>query len=176
MEVMLDLETLSTRANATILVIAAVKFDRAVTLPDLKNTDKFYAKITIDSCKAIGLHVDPKTQQWWDEQDPKIRQEAFGEPREDLKTVLVRFSKWFGDSRTIWSHGATFDIPILAEAYLLCGLEPPWKFWTARDTRTLFELAKIKSEDLPKDNLHHALYDCWRQIVGVQMALKRIKC
>lgn len=177
MEVMLDLETLSTRSNASILVIAAIKFDRHsnISKPTTTSPNQFYAKIDTNSCSQLGMHIDPKTIHWWWEQDSKIREEAFGNPREDLKSVLLRFSKWYGNSKAIWSHGATFDIPILAEAYNLCGLEPPWKFWLARDTRTLFDITGIRQEDLPNENLHNALYDCWRQICGVQEALKRLK-
>lgn len=175
MEIMLDLETLSTRTHATILVIAALKFNRNASSTELKNMDQFYAKIHLDSCSKLGMHTDPKTVRWWETQDPKIRQEAFGEPREDLITVLQRFSKWYGNSKTIWSHGATFDIPILAEAYSRCGLEPPWKFWVARDTRTLFDITGIKTENLPTENLHNALHDCWRQVWGVQEGFKRLQ-
>lgn len=173
---MLDLETLSTRGHASILVIAAIKFDRNGNLPQVNknNKDQFYAKISTDSCRKIDMHIDPKTVRWWEGQDAKIKDEVFGEPREDLKTVLLLFSKWYGKSKTIWSHGATFDIPILAEAYNRCGLDPPWKFWVARDTRTLFDICKIKQEDLPTENLHNPLYDCWRQIWGVQEAIKRL--
>jgi len=178
MEVMLDLETLSTRGHASILVIAAMKFDRNTNIskPHAQiSQNQFYAKISIDSCEKVDMHIDPKTVAWWDKQDSQIRNEAFGEPREDLKSVLVNFSKWYGNSKTIWSHGATFDIPILTEAYIRCGLEPPWKFWTCRDTRTLFDIANIKQEDMPNENLHNALYDCWRQICGVQESFRRIK-
>lgn len=174
---MLDIETLSTRNHATILVIAAIKFNRYGELPSVNkdSKDQFYAKISSESCEKLNLHVDPKTVSWWQKQDIKIREEAFGEPREDLKNVLLRFSKWYGKSKTIWSHGATFDIPILAEAYYRCGLEPPWKFWVARDTRTLFDIAGIKSEELPTKNMHNALYDCQRQIFGVQEGFKKIQ-
>jgi DNA polymerase III alpha subunit (gram-positive type) len=172
MEVMLDLETLSTRGHACIAVIAAVKFSRT---GKIDKVDNFYAKIQQTSCENLGLHVDPKTIQWWKEQDEKIQKEIFDKPREDLKNVLYRFKEWFGNSKIIWSHGATFDIPILAEAYSRCDLEPPWKFWNSRDTRTLFDITGIKSDDLPKENIHHALFDCYRQIWGVQEAFKRIK-
>jgi len=172
---MLDLETLSTRGNATILIIAAIKFDRNAPHGKLENADKFYTKISLESCRNAGLHIEEKTILWWEEQDPDIRKEAFGEPREDLKTVLKAFKKWYGSADKIWSHGATFDIPILAEAYARCGMETPWKFWVARDTRTLFDLAGIQQKDLPSDNLHHGLHDCWRQIWGVKESLKRLK-
>lgn len=172
---MLDLETLSTRGHAAILVIAAIKFDRGDNLPKIDESDKFYAKISLDSCHSVGLHIDKQTIKWWDEQDPVVRKEVFSEPREDLETVLTRFKTWYSNADKIWSNGATFDIPILAEAYARCKMEPPWKFWLARDTRTLYDLAGVTQKDLPAGNLHHALHDCWRQIWGVKESLKRIR-
>ena len=175
MEVMLDLETLSTRGHATILVIAAIKFDRNSPQGKLEDADKFYAKISLTSCQSVGLHVDTKTVDWWEKQDPVIRKEVFGEPREHLQDALLRFKSWYGNAEKIWSHGATFDIPILAEAFARCEIEVPWKFWLARDTRTLFDLAGLVQKELPSDNLHHALHDCWRQIWGVKESFRRLR-
>lgn len=175
MEVMLDLETFSTRGHAVILIIAGIKFGRNDPHYNLQDMDKFYAKVSVDSCKALGMHVDDKTKSWWREQKEDVQNEIFSEPREDLKTVLLRFSKWYGSSRNIWSHGATFDIPILSEAYARCGLEAPWKFWVARDTRTLFDIAGVTQKELPSGNEHNALHDCWRQVWGVKESCKRLR-
>ena len=91
----------------------------------------------------------------------------------NIKDALKQFSTWFQGSEQIWSNGATFDIPILQEAYTACGIECPWKFWKARDTRTIYELANITSKDLPSDKLHHPLNDCERQIWGIRESFKR---
>ena len=172
-EVMLDLETLSTRSHATILIIAGVKFDRNKGIS--KEIPSFYRRINVKSCEEKGMHIDPKTIQWWQDQDEQIRKEAFEGERIDIKQALQEFGEWFGKSDRIWSNGATFDIPILSEAYARCRLTPPWKYFQARDTRTLFELAGITSKDLPKENLHNALEDCRRQVWGVVESLRRLK-
>jgi hypothetical protein len=174
MDVMIDLETLSTRPNAVILVIAGVKFNRSGNLTELKEMDTFYRRITIDSCLTWGMHTDSDTRKWWDKQDPEIRAEAFGEPREDLFVALREFIAWYGNSRWIWSHGATFDIVIMNEAFRACGMQEPWKFWDCRDTRTLYDIAGIRNNELPQLAKHHALHDCHRQIWGVKMAMKRL--
>lgn len=174
MEVMLDLETLSTRGDAIILVIAGIKFNRRANSLELKDMDTFYRRIDINSCQELGLHTDPKTVEWWNQQPPEIYNECFGKERVPLKNALIEFSNWFGRCNLIWSQGATFDIPILAEAYRRCGMQTPWKFWNARDTRTVYDLGNIKSRDLPQNNLHHALHDCMRQIWGVQKSIKNI--
>lgn len=177
MDVMLDLETLSTRMNATILIIAAIKFNIKDKHISVDKMDKFYRRIDIESCKEVGLHVDENTVKWWDAQDEKIRTEVFHSDRVPLKTALVEFTDWYNNGikpERIWSQGANFDIPILGEAYKYCGMEIPWKYWQARDTRTIYELAQMSQRDLPKNNLHHALYDCQRQICGVKESYRRL--
>lgn len=174
-EVMLDLETLSTRAHAVILVIAAIKFNRDDPETALDSLQFFYRRIKINSCSEIGMHTDPKTSEWWERQDPIIREEAFKKERVEIRHALEEFTKFYSHSTHIWSQGANFDIPILDEAYRRCNLDPPWKFWHARDTRTVYDLAGMTSKDLPKGDLHHALYDCHRQIIGVQKAVKKLK-
>lgn len=170
---MLDLETVSARGHAVILIIAGVKFgrDRGIS----KEIPPFYRKISRKSCEERGMHTDPKTIQWWQDQNEEIRKEAFEGERIGIKQALQEFSDWFGKSDRIWSNGATFDIPILSEAYARCDMVPPWKYYQARDTRTLYELAGISSKDLPKDNLHNALQDCHRQVWGVVESLRRLK-
>ena len=178
MDCMTDIETLSTRPNAVILVIAAVKFNRTGTISELKEMDTFYKRVKIDSCTVRGMHTDEATRGWWNKQDPEIRAEAFGDsqesPREDISVVLRQFIEWFGESDVFWSHCATFDIVIMNEAFRLCGLEAPWKFWNCRDTRTLYDVAGLRNNDLPQVAKHHALHDCHRQIWGVKMSMKRL--
>ena len=176
-EVMIDLETLSTQYNAVILTIGAIKFDRDGKINDIKKLNKeiFYRRITIDSCKELGLHVDSKTVDWWKSLDQKIYDEAFGKDRISLRDALIEFSIWFGKLEKVWSNGAGFDIPILENAYRVCGLQTPWKFWNVRDTRTMYDLANITKKDLGDENEHHAVYDCWRQIYGVQESMRRLK-
>jgi hypothetical protein len=173
MEVMIDLETLSTRSHATILVLAAIKFNRYANPVPLEEMDTFYVRIDRNSCTEVGMHSSQKTMDWWNTQERKIRDEAFG-GRVPIKKALKEFSKWFKGSKLIWSNGACFDIPILDEAYKRCNMEAPWKFYNARDTRTIWDLADVNPWDLPKASLHHALHDCHRQIWGVKTAMDRL--
>jgi len=192
LEVMIDLETLSVRPDSAILIIAAIKFDRnekwsqkAKLVPKEEQSCRliegvagvhcFYKRIDLLSCLELGMRISPETQAWWSTQDENIRKEAFGpENRIVLKEALKQFSEWFGDSKLIWGHGDDFDCTILGEAYERCSMEKPWKFWNTRDTRTLFDLASVRMSDLPTENKHHALYDCYRQIIGVQLAIKKL--
>jgi hypothetical protein len=186
MEVMLDIETLSTRPNAIILIIGAIKFKRTEKYNEniddkiLNKLDTFYRRITISSCTEVGLIQSKETVNWWESQKDEIKKEAFTDQnRVSLQEALKSFSVWFKEgeknSRTlIWGNGSDFDITILGEAYNRCNIEIPWKFWLVRDLRTLLDIGNIKMIDLPQYNLHHALYDCYRQIIGLTRAIKNI--
>ncbi len=177
---MVDIETLSTASNACILTIGAIRFDRYTEISKvdivetLKKMDVFYCKIDIGSCEELGLKMDVDTLKWWMKQSTEAIEEAFFGERMALKDVLLAFTQWFKGSDYIWSHGDDFDTVILGEAYRKCGLQSPWKYWNTRDTRTLFDVAKVTKEMMPNENLHNAVFDCYRQILGVALAFKML--
>ena len=175
--VMLDLETLSTKSNAIILVIGAIKFKSNERWPSsindnyIKTLDTFYERIDIHSCLDQGLTKDQKTMDWWLKQEESVKYEAlYNNDRLSLKKALEKFSKWFGpDKKTkIWGNGSSFDCTILKEAYYACDMQIPWDFLMERDLRTIMDLANVNMYELPKSNKHNALYDCYRQIIGYQ--------
>ena len=178
---MLDLESLSTRPGGVILVIAAIKFKRHEIWDekmDIEKIDKFYRRIDIESCIDTGLTVESDTVKWWNNQNKDIKYEALNNPdRIPLKKALQEFSNWFGNNQRtlIWGNGSSFDCGILGEAYKRCGMAIPWKFWLERDLRTIMDIGGIRACDLPQYKKHHALFDCYRQIIGFQRSMKNIK-
>lgn len=176
-DVMIDIETLSTQSNALILTIGAVKFNRDKNIPSLEDCDTFYRRINIDSCKILGMHTAHETLKWWYTQDEKTRYEAMENPdRQEIKDVLVQFSKWYKGSKYIWGHGDDFDCVILNNSYLACKMKSPWRFWNTRDTRTLFDLANVHVNDIAVEEAHHALHDAYRQVKCVKLALEKLGC
>lgn len=175
-DVMLDIETFSTKPNAVILTIGAIKFDRDVdSVPSVEKMDTFYRRITVESNLEKNRHICPRTKQWWSQQTDEARFEIEDpKNRVGLKIALEDFKEWFGKSTYVWSHGDDFDTVIVGDAMCQYDIETPWKFYNTRDTRTLFDLADIKPWDLPKVNKHHALYDCHNQIAGVIAGLKKL--
>ena len=177
--VMIDIETLSNQVNAAILTIGAVKFNLNDTTPsssyDLPDT--FYRRVDIQSCFDKGLKQTSETVEWWKLQNTEAKNEAFNrEDRHPLETVLSDLKTWLGDKKKVfvWSHGASFDIPILQEAYYRCSIELPWFYYNVRDTRTIYDLAGVNHLDIPPAT-HNALQDCRRQIFGVLLAHSRLK-
>jgi len=173
-DVMIDLETFSILPNASIATIGAIKFNRInKNQPLIENCDVFYRRIDLESCNSIGLHIDQKTTDWWNMQNDESKFEIFStENRVPIWKALYEFIEWFGDSTYIWSHGSVFDVIIIENAIRICNLKFPWKFWNIRDTRTLFDIGNV---NIPSNNVHHALYDCYRQIIGIKKFTRKIK-
>ena len=188
MNVMIDLETLSVRPHAVILVIGAIKFKRNVKYNEqleeknLEKLDTFYRRITIKSCIEVGLHQDEETLNWWSSQSDDVKHDALiNTDRVSLQEALHDFSIWFNEGKVkenrtcIWGNGSDFDISIMGEAYKRCNLEIPWKYWLVRDLRTILDIGNVRMCNLPQTKLHHALYDCYRQIIGFQRAYQNLK-
>jgi DNA polymerase III epsilon subunit-like protein len=187
---MIDLETLSTRSNASILTIGAIKFDRRgdirATFPGgpqsaddiIEKLGGFYARVNAETGKLLGLSADPATIKWWNNQKPEAKFEAMdAHPRSPIMQVLDEFYLWFGSTRNAWSHGAGFDCSIMEEAYKLANKKAPWHFAESRDTRTLFDLANFTLADQKATRSashHHALFDAYDQIVMAQECFRRL--
>lgn len=180
MNVMIDLETLSTKPNAQIISIGAVAFNPTSG----KEYDRFYSRINIDSYeRESGFDMEFGTVKWWMSQSSEAREEAFfKEPRSPIRGALYSFIAWLekvkgNDAIIPWSHGKEFDLIILQYHFQTFCIENPWKFWNTRDTRTLYDIAKINLRDIPVPEhvAHHPIGDCLRQIEGVKRAYSVIK-
>tara|TARA_X000000368_G_C23048162_1_gene720067 strand:- start:520 stop:1029 length:510 start_codon:yes stop_codon:yes gene_type:complete len=149
-QIVLDLETLSTRSNAAIVSIGAVAID------NLEIVDEFYVNVDPKTCKDVGLHIDPITIEWWAEQDRETR-EALQINPVPLQEALDKFVSWYGsESIPIWGFGANFDVVIMESALQAEGITAPWKFWDIYCLRTL---SNVLDRRLPKKNNHNALDD-----------------
>jgi len=81
---------------------------------------------------------------------------------------------------SLWAHGPTFDISILAAAYDACGLPIPWHYRAPRDTRTAFDMAGVDDHSafMQRFNYgtaHNALDDSISQAKAVCAAFRRIR-
>lgn len=175
---MLDIETLSTKNNALILTIGAIKWDRKGAIREKIDMNKFYKRINIESSKKLGLDIDENTLLWWKKQNEEVRFDAFEnkEDRIDLEDALKQFIEWYGNAKCVWANGDDFDCVIMNNAFEICNLTPPWKFWETRDVRTLYDIGNIKNYMLNKLKLkqHNAIDDCYKQIYGCKLALNKI--
>jgi hypothetical protein len=179
-EAMIDIETLSTRNNASILTIGAIKFNRNDNIEDLdtlkKNGKTFYARITRSSCDNLNLHVDTSTVDWWRKQSSEAQYEAFyNTDRISIIQALKKLSIFLQDCDKFWSQGS-FDYNILENVYRQININFPWKFWQIRDSRTLFDFSGVDIKKINySGNDHNSLDDCYKQLLGVLISFKHKK-
>jgi len=161
-DLMLDLETLGTRPTSVIIQLGACYFDRNTDETGLPNIgDTFLVNICIGSSLMQGLTVDKQTIDWWREQKSKT---WLVDSPNDINEALEKFQKFISIKvDAVWSH-ATFDFPILVNAFQACNLKLPFHYRTARDIRTLVDLSGLDYNKEKKDKTHDALEDCIYQV------------
>lgn len=163
-DLMVDIETLSTRPNAAILSIAAVPFNPQT---GAYSPDQFYEEIGGDLYPS-EFHVDPKTVAWWDRQ-PTPRPSGNEYP----DGALQRFQQYLTQTQPtyLWANSPSFDLVILKEAFRFYNIVWPHDFWNERDVRTIRALGNT-----PKFKpTHNAIQDCLLQIHAVCSTLKQFK-
>jgi hypothetical protein len=178
-DVMLDLKTMGTRPGCAILSVGAVAF--SPNGEDVTRDDSgFYENVELQSCLDLGLTIDQTTLYWWMKQSPEARAAWMTPPHHPVLEVISWFSKWFTQFPTqtkIWSHGASFDIPVLDAVYgRMSKMSVPWNYQAVRDTRTLFDLTSVRMSDVPNTGVkHHALDDAIHQARVVQFAYRKLR-
>ena len=162
---MIDLETLSTNPNATILTVGGVKFD---PYTNVEPSQGMYFRVDVDSQTEMGRDVMQDTLDWWGKQDPEIMEEALGDKnRIGLDEMVKTINKWCVGVDVFWCQGPLFDYAILQNFYAQLGIPVPWNYWQIRDSRTLFSLVPKDSNE-KRTGLHNALEDCYFQARKVQ--------
>ena len=167
MNVMIDIETLCTRPSAVVLTVGLVEFDNT------RIHNKFYYRLCVDEQLNKNRTVDEGTMQWWSEQNSAVQEEALGElDRTPVDTVLDTVTRLTYNADSIWGQGYGFDMTILENLFQQYGRNIPWNFWKLRDSRTIFDVCKVR---LPKtENKHNALDDAVQQTELLQGCLKTI--
>lgn len=174
--IMVDLETLGNEPGVIIASIGAVKFDA-----DGEHLGpEFYRNVDVQSCADAGLTVSGSTIRWWMiEQDDETRRALFDPEPVALRDAICAFSEYCRGCEYIWSHGSTFDLPILAAAYRAVNQSRPWEWKSTRDTRTLIDLVPQSELDTIKPegrrHEHHALDDAILQARRVQAAYRWLR-
>jgi len=168
-DVMLDIETLGNGEYAAIVQISACYFDRVTG--EIGQT--FDQKIDLEDACKYG-QVDGSTLKFWLQQDPEVIRQVMSGTRR-LDEVLMEFELFARDADCIWSH-ATFDFVIVQEALKKNDCLKRLKYKSARDLRTLCDLAQLKESDYPPavGKTHNALDDCYFQVKYAVTALNKL--
>lgn len=170
-DIMLDLETLDTKTNCVILTIGVVRFDPKGT----GIAEKLELRPTMEEQVTLGRTIDDSTLDWWGRQSPDAIEEAMGDrDRIPFSEAMDKLYKFCWNRRAVWSNGAAFDVVACETAWIQLGSKIPWKFWTIRDTRTLYEIANVKLRDGGHVTKHTAVDDAVRQAEVVQEAYRKL--
>ena len=164
-KLMVDCETLGVGERPVLLSIGAVVFD------DAEIHKYFHVQIDIESAKAHGFSVDQSTLDWWDQQDPIAKKDAFSGERDiqDALAALVRFYK-VNECTQIWSKGSIADIRWINNALNYFDMRQPWKFWQEMCFRTFLEMSprvSVAFEGVPHNALDDAAHQA-RQFIAVK--------
>ena len=169
--------------GSVILSVGAVAFDRDAPENPLLGAD-FYERLDVQSQLDAGATVDGDTIAWWFRQSDATRDAALERPA-DPGVVLGGLAIWMAEVRggsndgsvLVWGNGATFDVTLLEGLFNLYGVPVPWRFYEARDVRTVMDLAGVRKEDLGVENplAHDALEDAKYQARYLTRALALLK-
>lgn len=176
MHIMLDLETLSTRPNASIISIGAVAFsiDKIESEAVLRSPERaFYRVIDTSDWVLPGFHVSGETIGWWLMQNTAAQGALTGVNSVRLPTALFNFSDFIKRQAVVdglWGNGAGFDNAILRHAYAQLALPDPVPFWMDRCYRTVSAMASMADQYRPeKGTAHNSLDDAITQAMHLQV-------
>ncbi len=172
--VMIDLETLGTVNMPVVLSIGVVKFNpwEDYRNKPIKTLDYQYYKPTLESCINLGCSIQDDTLNWWKKQNREVIEEVLSDNgRESIQRIMKDLYRFCNGRNVFWGQGAIFDYDILEDIANTIPIGVPWKYHQIRDSRTLFDLAK---PEMPPAT-HNALDDCYRQIIGVQSAFRKLQ-
>lgn len=171
--IMIDLETWGTHSGSVIRSIGAVLFN-PYTTGDFG--PEFYMNIDDESQLALGLTKDQNTVDWWAKQSAKA-QDALLVDQCPVEEVVKAFADFYKKHPCVyvWSQGSNFDGILWEAVCKAVGTRVPWVFYNTRDTRTIYQAAKVNTKGIPREGEHHnALDDSKHQALCVQTGFKKI--
>jgi hypothetical protein len=157
--IVLDLETLSTQENAAILQIGCCVplFDRQYLTPVCLS--EFQATIAYEHCLASDYHKDSGTMEWWEKQSKEAKKIVFS-GQDSYADAFYSFKDWIdnikcgGSDVAIWGNGSDFDNRILCHSLDSIGLHDVWDFRYNRDLRTIRALFPLTEPPLWSNAIH----------------------
>lgn len=147
-DITFDLETCATTANAAVMQVAAVEWDRQATDDPFRyhNVESaFNEHVDLRSCVVDGFDFDPATVQWWSRQSDAAKEAVTGGLAEPIREVFERFVLWIqqtmrdanSDSVCLWCQGMDFDGAILRNICHKYDIELPFRYQQFRDCRSI---------------------------------------
>ena len=168
----IDLETLSTSAEAVVLEIGAVLFDPAT----LELGPEYHAEVEMRAADNRLRAIDSETWLWWGE---RMKEGA------DIPGMHGGVSLWQGlqglteffkgqeltEGFEMWAWGRDFDFGILRHAHDDAQLALPWRYSRQCDARSFCGQLGIKREG---PVMHQALADARQEAQAVMGAMFKL--
>lgn len=183
-DVMVDIETLGTNSDSTIIQISAIAFD-ILTGENLRIFNKI-----ADIAKNSYLNVTGSTLKWWLNTNKELLTELVNSGEGSSEDLLYSFHEWLkglsDDTKDIylWGNGILFDNKMIQTQFEDECLDYPIFYKNDRDVRTIVDLAGAKlgiTEQELKDKLkdeslveHNAFDDVKYQIKLVSECYKTL--
>ncbi|WP_455363548.1 3'-5' exonuclease [[Eubacterium] cellulosolvens] len=131
--VMTDIETLSSQPDGAIISIGLCLFDDKHVIDS--------QEILID-VKLTPGHRDPKTIDWWNQQEPEVFRHAMsGNCAPWLACDLFTDICAHWNAAQLWANPPTFDIMMLRRLFETYDRKFPFHYTAERDFRTLRKMA-----------------------------------
>lgn len=173
-DLMVDIETLGTDTNSTIIQIAGAYFDIETGEVGRK------ISLSLDVENTNGLRLNKETMKWWVEQ--KNFKEIFSGTLSE-REMYHKFHEFVSPDTLIWCNGITFDSVMLKHQMGRFSLDFPFKYNAERDLRTIIDITErfcgwgkgsIK-EKFTNPNPHNAMSDVLHQIKLLNYCFKSLK-
>lgn len=177
--IVVDIETLSTEANAVILSVAFVLVDTSYAVgakQGIKDSIVFYPSLADQ--KSLNRHSSVSTVKWWDAQSDEAKDAVNVKNRSGFERCMRDMFTWLERyDCSIWGNGSDFDNVILANAFSSVGLK--WPFWHNRCLRTLKNITQEIYPDIQfpdfKGFKHVALDDALHEARILTLCLSYLK-
>jgi len=175
-DIMLDIETMSTRGNAAIVAIGAVRFDPwgVDTIETLRAGPTFYTAVRLDAqTEVYGRHVDPDTVRWWSTQSEEARARLLHQPLH-FDDAMILYNKFADGASRVWGYGAAFDNAIVEDALKSMALKSSVSYRGQFCMRTICGMAKANRMMDGRLVAHYALDDAIHQCLQLQDSLAEL--
>ena len=167
---MIDIETLDTCPEATVLSVGAVRFDPFTAIEP--NHRKLWRPMVSEQLDA-GRTASDDTIAWWAKQDAAVRETTFTEQgRIPVTHFFAELNKYLVGVDKIWCQGPQFDMVILENLFKQYEHHTNWAFWQIMDSRTIFNMMPVDPRKAIQQNAHSADDDAYWQAVCVQQTYK----
>ena len=145
--IMVDLETLSTEENPTVFQIAACSFD--IETGEILS---FFEKTADISCSS-QLNVSGSTLKWWLNTNKELLADLVNKGNGSEEDMFKAFHSWLYTlvpqvptdngfkNIYLWGNGILFDNRIIQQKFKSFGLCHPILYRNDRDVRTIVDLA-----------------------------------